>query len=381
MFSPTLFDSFFLGGFECSTHRRYDGKRLDVIAASEHDVYARSDYKELARLGIRTVRDGLRWHLIEATPGTYDWSSFVPMLQAARETRTQVLWDLCHYGWPDHVDFWSPEFVASFARFAGAAAKVVQSETDAVPFYVPVNEISFWSWAGGHMGIFNPFVQERGDDVKCQLVRASIAAIEAIRSVDPRARIVHIEPLINEIPLTPEDAEIAEAYRLYQYQAWDMLAGTTRPELGGRRDYIDIIGVNYYSANQRYFGGAFVEPTHPMYRPFSDMLAEAYHRYERPIFIAETGIEFEERPDWLRLIGHHAREAIRQGVPVEGLCWYPILNHPGWDDDRHTEGGLLDYVEGSGSRIVYEPLAAELKRQQRLFDEMLAPSALAASGS
>jgi hypothetical protein len=26
-FRPTLFGSFFLGGFECSTHRRRDGRR------------------------------------------------------------------------------------------------------------------------------------------------------------------------------------------------------------------------------------------------------------------------------------------------------------------------------------------------------------------
>ena len=28
-FRPALFRSFFLGGFECSTHRRRDGQRLD----------------------------------------------------------------------------------------------------------------------------------------------------------------------------------------------------------------------------------------------------------------------------------------------------------------------------------------------------------------
>ena len=40
--------------------------------------------------------------------GRYDWSSFLPMLRAARETGTQVLWDLLHYGWPDDLDIWRP---------------------------------------------------------------------------------------------------------------------------------------------------------------------------------------------------------------------------------------------------------------------------------
>ena len=36
----SLFRSFVQGGFECSTHRRRDGRRLDVIAASGHDRHA-----------------------------------------------------------------------------------------------------------------------------------------------------------------------------------------------------------------------------------------------------------------------------------------------------------------------------------------------------
>src|SRR5689334_651471 len=67
-----LFKSFFIGGFECSTHRRRDGKRLDLIAATGHDVNAEADYRMLAAHGIRTVRGGLRWHLIETAPRRYD---------------------------------------------------------------------------------------------------------------------------------------------------------------------------------------------------------------------------------------------------------------------------------------------------------------------
>ena len=77
------FSSFFLGGFECSTHRRRDGRRLDLLAATGHDRLVVEDYQQLGRLGITTVRDGLRWHLIETVPDRYDWSSVVPMLHGA----------------------------------------------------------------------------------------------------------------------------------------------------------------------------------------------------------------------------------------------------------------------------------------------------------
>src|SRR6476660_8935029 len=96
-----LFRSFILGGFECSTHRLPTGRRLDMVRATRHDELARGDYQMLQRHGILTARDGLRWHVIERAPGIYDFSSAIPMLDAARATGMQVIWDLWHYGWPD----------------------------------------------------------------------------------------------------------------------------------------------------------------------------------------------------------------------------------------------------------------------------------------
>ncbi|HZA94210.1 MAG TPA: hypothetical protein VE420_16425, partial [Gemmatimonadales bacterium] len=95
--SASAFGSFFLGGFECSSHRRRDGRRLDLLASTGHDRLAAQDYELLSQLGIRAVRDGLRWHLIERTPGDYEWDSFLPMLRAADTAGTRVIWDLCHY--------------------------------------------------------------------------------------------------------------------------------------------------------------------------------------------------------------------------------------------------------------------------------------------
>ncbi|TIO39082.1 MAG: beta-glucosidase, partial [Mesorhizobium sp.] len=90
--SAVTFDSFFMGGFECSSHRRKDGVRLDLVRATGHDSHAERDYRGCANLGLRTVRDGLRWHLIEKAPGVYDWSSWAPMIEAANLAGVQVIW-------------------------------------------------------------------------------------------------------------------------------------------------------------------------------------------------------------------------------------------------------------------------------------------------
>src|SRR5919206_4188287 len=121
---PLNFDSFLQAGFECSSHRRKDGVRLDLIRATGHDKHVVGDYRILKELGFRTIRDGLRWHLIGKTPGRYDWSSWLPMLEAAEEVGLQVIWDLFHYGSPDCVDQGAPDFPERFTEFALAALEV-----------------------------------------------------------------------------------------------------------------------------------------------------------------------------------------------------------------------------------------------------------------
>ncbi len=365
---PTgLFQSFLQGGFECSTHRlrrregEDTGRRLDMIAAIGHDHNAEQDYRQLTEIGIRTVRDGFRWHLIDRACG-YDWSSIRPMLGAARTTGTQVIWDLLHYGWPDDLDIWSPGFVDRFARFAGECAKIVREESDAVPFYSPVNEISFFSWGGGDVGYLNPFAIGRGFELKVQLARAAIAAMEAILAVDGRARFVHCDPVINVVadPSRPFERSVAEGHRQSQFQGWDLISGRIWPQIGGREHYLDIIGVNYYFNNQWVHGGPPIDIDHSLYKPFGKILIETYARYGKPLLIAETGIEDDRRAAWFRYVYSQAHDAMRAGVPLEGLCLYPIVNHPGWDDDRMCHNGVLSADVTAGRRKVNSALASTI---------------------
>ena len=209
--------------------------------------------------------------------------------------------------------------------------------------------------------------------LKRQLVRAAIAAIEAIWDVEPQARIVHAEPAINIVadPARPDEQKVAEGHRLAQYQSWDMLAGRLCPELGGAWRYLDVLGVNYYWNNQWIHNGPTLDLGHPQYRPFRRILLEVYERYRRPLFIAETGVEADRRPSWLTYIGAEARAAMQTGIPIEGLCWYPIVNHLGWDDERYCPNGLFADPNEAGQRSVYEPLADELQHQHRLFSDLL----------
>ncbi len=86
------------------------------------------------------------------------------------------------------------------------------------------------------------------------------------------------------------------------------------------------------------------------------------------MFIAETGAEDNARGPWLKYATDETCAALAAGVPVDGMCLYPILNHPGWNDGRHCHNGLWDYADKNGDRKIYEPLAAQLRRSQKLLD-------------
>lgn len=368
--APSVFRTFWQGGFECSTHRRADGHRIDVHATTGHDRQAREDFSQLAGHGIQTCRSGLRWHVIEPNPGQFDPASFVAEAKAAKEVGTQVIWDLMHYGYPDDIDPWAPGFVERFARFAGRAAETLRDISDEIPFWCPVNEISFLAWGGGDVACLNPFGKGRGLELKVQLARAAIAASHAVREVDPRARLIASEPLIS----VREDAHDAAANHLAyqlsqaQFQACDFLTGRSWPQLGGSPDLLDFIGLNYYPPNQWTVGKSPVLPGHPLYRPLSDLLAQVYARFGKPVFLSETGAEGDDRAAWFNDVTEEVMRARLRGVPVEGICLYPITNHVGWNDDRICPNGLLGHEPLPGGRTVHQPLADALRVAQLRMD-------------
>lgn len=348
-------------------HRRPSGRRVDVIDATRHDHFAAADYARLATAGLLTARDGLRWPLIERLPGTYDFSSAALQVAGSRAAGVEIIWDLLHYGVPDHVDVFAADFPDRFAAFAQACVRFLLVGHTGPLWLCPVNEISFFAWGGGEVAYLPPFARGQGNVLKRALVRAVIAGIDAVRAVAPDARFVHAEPLI-EVSVHPERLhELDDAHLVQgsQFEALDMLAGRVSPELGGDPGYIDVIGVNYYPYNQWHHHPdhqqrTVLPPASPLYKPLRGLLAEVATRYGRPLLITETGAEDETRAPWFEMVTREALAARTAGVPVQGVCLYPVVNHPGWDDDRHCQNGLWDYPDAAGHREVYEPLAHAL---------------------
>jgi hypothetical protein len=383
-----LFPSYLAGGFECSSPINFEGRRIDELALTGHDEQVREDYARLRMLGVRTVRDGVRWNLVDRA-GNLDFSTALPYVEAAEQAGLTVIWDLFHYGYPDDLDpFDERAFVERFRAYVRAfASLLVERESRAsggrrrtARFYSPVNEISFFAWAGGEVGMFAPHGRGRGPELKARLAQAAIAAMDAIWEVDPAARFVHCDPIVRVVapadaPWLQDEADYFNAN--YVTEAWDMIAGRVMPELGGDPRYLDILGVNYYGVNQWEHGRPenVLSDSDPRRAPFSDLLIELHHRYRRPMIVAETSSTGEDRPAWLRKIALQCERAMEHGVELHALCVYPVIGMADWDSLEFRPMGLWDTAPGDPSaRIAHGPTMALAEELQRRY----APGSVAA---
>lgn len=359
------FQSFVQAGFECATHRNLHKQRLDIAASSRHTEFLAQDYGRLQECGIATVREGARWHVIEYKPRLRDFSSLDAVVTASQEAGVELILDLMHFGWPDFLDIFSPGFVHAFESFTLATTRFLKRRGLTRLSVVPINEISFLSWAGGDQALLNPHARGRGAELKRQLVKAAIAASKVIRNELPSAMLVTAEPVIHIVPrdeIKGDDLS-AERHRLAMYEATDMLMGRSCPELGGSMQLVDVVGVNFYDRNQWVHHSHTLTRADARYRPFRQVLQETWERYRKPVLVTETGTEDEARADWFSYVCDEVRAATHSGIPVEGVCLYPILNHPGWDDGRHCHNGLWDYADDHGQREMHHPLGDAIAKE------------------
>jgi beta-glucosidase/6-phospho-beta-glucosidase/beta-galactosidase len=368
-----VFDSFFLAGFECATGYNRLEEWIDQVAATGHDQFVDEDYRLLREVGIRAARDGVRWPLVDHR-GRYDFSTVRPFVEASRRNGVAIIWDLFHYGYPEDLDPFSREFTTRFGDYCYAVAKYIGRRTDGTCYFTPVNEPSYFAWAGGHAGLFAPHELNRAEEFKIALIRAAIEGINAIRAACPGARIVNADPLCRVV--APRDrpdleAEAAHFSQSIVFESWDMLSGRLLPELGGSPEHLDIVGVNYYWTNQWELRReeAPLEDDDPRRARFGDLLRSVWHRYGNEILVTETSHRDEMRPIWIRELARECEEVLQEGIPLRGVCLYPILGMPEWHAQHEwTRMGLwdCDHLHPELPRTVCEPALCALREAQRL---------------
>lgn len=379
----TPFNTFWMAGFESADLLNSSGDRIDMLRITGHEALIREDYARICSVGIRTVREGIRWSVVEFLPYRYNFETVLDMLNAAREYEVQQIWDICHFGYPSDLNPLHPHFTSRFVALCKAFVSFCLLHRPMRLLYVtPINEVSFLSWLGGEVGATTPYCTRNGWEVKYALMRAYIEGAKAMKQMSDLVRIVTTEPLVNMVPgLDPsaDELDLAAAENELQFQSVDMLCGRICPELGGNETLPDILGFNYYYNNQWIIGNfqflGWNDPIpDPRWRPLADLLENAWRRYDKPIMLSETSHPKEDRPVWIAMVAAECAKLIDRGVPLLGICLYPIVDRPDWDrpDIWHQSGLWDEGFNGHHRRVLHFPSAMALSAGQQLIARHLA---------
>lgn len=367
-----------MAGFECTDKLNAFGNRVDFLELTGHYQHLADDYLALHPFNMTTVREGIRWSRVEKQPNTYDWEPVKKMMAQSKESGIQIIWDLCHFGYPDDLTPLHPMFAR---RFAALCRNFVMMYREIYPndelIVTPINEVSFISWLGGDVAGTSPWCFNHGWHVKYALMRAYIEGIEAMREVDARVRIMTTEPLIHIVAphdAAPELVATAALRNDEQFQVLEILSGAMCPELRGKPEYVDIIGVNYYFNNQWETGSNrtldWLDKAEDRTASLHQLVGDLYQRYKRPIVLSETSHPGEHRAQWMDMIADECAHIVNMQIPLWGICWYPVLDRPDWDHlDPWHRSGLWDrdHMGANPARsVLHQPVAASLLRAQAL---------------
>ncbi|WP_198341777.1 hypothetical protein [Oceanisphaera avium] len=278
----------------------------------------------------------------------------------------QQIWDLIHFGYPDDIFPGHPKFAERFQNLCRAFAHFYQEYSTQPLWVVPINEISFLAWHAGEAKGTVPFATNNGWEIKYHLCQAAILGIEILKEEIPDCRVILVEPLIAIHDSETSDSQQVFEANEHQFQAMDMIAGRLCPELNGKEEYLDILGLNYYWNCQWQFGGeTLVWPElEPRRIPLRHLLTKVYQRYQKPIFLSETGHIGVGRAQWLKEVATECRALQTQGVPFYGICLYPVVDRPNWDNlHEYHDCGIFD-VDLNLNRQPHFELISSIKKIQ-----------------
>ena len=372
---PGIFPTFFISGFESSSFLWRDKKRRNLITETQHDRFAMQDYELLRRLGIAVSREGIPWPMVDQK-GQYNFSCIDPMIEAMNRQQILPIWDLCHYGYPDDLDPFSDAFVQRYASYCEAAAAYVVPKMHGPYFFTPINEITFFSFCGGEWGWVAPYKNTKQDRFRFRemLCKAAIAGVKAIRQIDPSARMIHMDPLVQVVaPRDRPDQQEAAWHETYvdTYMAWDILCGKVHPEYGGSPEILDIVAPNNYSFGQMEYREhgphQALSPDDDRIVSLCDLLQLVWNRYRRPMIIGETSGMNDGREHWLCDVMQESLAAVNRGMDLHGICLFPAVDMPDWHTGQWLHNGICDLVpEGDVlKRVECEGYIDELRRWQR----------------
>jgi dTDP-4-dehydrorhamnose reductase len=392
---PSLASSLELwAGVECSVTRVRD-EFYDQLERQGHWRRA-TDLDLFAGLGVRALRYPVLWE--KTAPHSLDdadWSWAEQRLSRLRELNVRPIVGLLHHGsgprYTSLIDEGFPEKLAHYAR-------AVASKFPWVEDYTPVNEPLTTARFSGLYGHWYPHGSDDQTFMRALLneCRGVVLAMRAIRSVNPRARLIQTEDL-GKTYSTRRLAYQAEFENERRWLSFDLLAGRIRREhplwiyllsagaSQGELEWFcenatppDVLGINHYLTSERFLderlaryplsthGGngrqeyADVEAVRVLAEGIAgprSLMKEAWERYGLPIAVTEAhlGCTREEQLRWLKEIWDGALSLRAEGADVRAVTAWSLLGSFDWNSlltraDNVYEPGVFDLRCGERPR-------------------------------
>ena len=391
------------GGVEC-TLNRVNNIYFDQLSESGHLVRFKQDLARFTELGLTTFRTALHWERFEKTQS---WSLWEEWLSEMQHLELRPIVGLVHHGsGPESTDLLDPQFPT---RLAAYALKVAQHFPHVLD-YTPVNEPQTTGRFACLYGVWYPHHRDMRRYLRALLnqIQAIVLAMQAIRSVQPAARLIHTEDGGRTFATAP-----LESYRVErEHRRWlgvDLLCGRVDPShplfhfllqhgitseellwFRSNRCPPDILGLNYYVTSDRFLdhrielypsragGDTGTEPLVDIeavrirsegISGIGEILTEAWDRYHLPLAITEVhlGSEPAEQTRWLAEAWKEAQSARQAGVDVRAITAWALLGSYNWSnlctqDTGSYEPGVFDLSSGSPERTPLAELTSRLIR-------------------
>jgi dTDP-4-dehydrorhamnose reductase len=376
------------GGVECTINRVGDTYR-DQLEYTGH--YQREDdIDTFASLGITGFRFPILWEKHQPSPGAnIDWTWAEKQLAKLRSHNITPIAGLVHHGS-------GPAFTSlidkNFPTLLAAYAREVAEKFPFIEYYTPVNEPLTTARFSGLYALWYPHHRKDSSFVHMVMnqAKATLLAMQAIRQVNPNAKLVQTEDL-GKTYSTKELQYQAKFENKRRWLVFDLLCGrvtrhhplwkyfikyATEEELKFFVENTcppDIIGANYYVTSERFLDHEYrkypkstiggnrrhryadveaIRVNHGQPAGLKVLLAEMWDRYKIPIAVTEVQLHCsrDEQLRWMRHIWQQCNELISEGIHIRAITAWSLLGAKGWNKlltaDGEYESGVFDVRSG-----------------------------------
>jgi beta-glucosidase len=347
-----------IGAFE-STY--LPGHDTDIAETTGHDLNWKQDLELLAAAGVSRLRYPVRWHRVEAEEGAYHWSETDRILNHLRDRGFSPIVDLVHHtSYPRWLagGFADPRFGTAYLRYAEAFALRYPWTTEYTLFNEPFSTL----FLSGHEAIWPPYHSGLSGfvgqilNVLPAVAQASLLFAELL----PNARHVWVDTCEYHTGSDPSGRAYAALANERRFLVIDSFLGRGYDpdgpladplrEAGGERlleltpGRIDTLGLDYYAHCQWNFGAGGGSAPTPNPLPLAEQILHYWQRYRLPCILTETNIRgyASDRATWFKYVLEQCELARSQGVPLDGMCWFPVIDSTDWDSllfrcERHID--------------------------------------------